>query len=538
MDIKTCVKRKKKMFGKMGIFRLSALVLSAAVVFGTVFFAPFPMNASFGGNLLGCRALASGGDVLAAGQEGSGVERHNLAPGVLFTLYRGYKNLAGEDLRVYVLEVDLNRQDVEILPVVAGDSLSGAETTAAAAARMGAIAGVNGGFYYTEGGKTLPVGNLIIAGEPWSILDYTTASAALSRFPEKGGKLEMLTGYFVPRTEVAFSGKSLPVTTINSSSTIPGVHLFTPRWGEAVEAAGGSLQVALSPAGDSSYTVTAAGTGRMLIPTGGLVLRFIGNPWRAEGEFLRQGEAVSLTFTYDQGYWGEIEHLITAGPLLVEEGEPVFQAIQEGFTGSVLLPNPRTAMGVTADNRALLVVAERSEKGSRVGLTLEEMSLLMAGLGAVRAIGLDGGGSSTFYAGGRIWNNARSSPRAVANSLLVLTGLKLYLNNTRIFPDVPPYLAEGGRTMVPIRVIVEHLGAQVEWKSETQTVFISGKNRIVKLNIGSNKADVDGVPVLLEAPPVIKSGRTMVPLRFVAENLQCRVHWDDLRRAVYIAADR
>jgi len=162
----------------------------------------------------------------------------------------------------------------------------------------------------------------------------------------------------------------------------------------------------------------------------------------------------------------------------------------------------------------------------------------MAGLGAVRAIGLDGGGSSTFYAGGRIWNNARSSPRAVANSLLVLTGLKLYLNNTRIFPDVPPYLAEGGRTMVPIRVIVEHLGAQVEWKSETQTVFISGKNRIVKLNIGSNKADVDGVPVLLEAPPVIKSGRTMVPLRFVAENLQCRVHWDDLRRAVYIAADR
>lgn len=536
MDKKTCVKRKKKMFSKTSISRLSALALSA-VVFWTVFFAPFSMNASFGYGNLGSRALASGREPLTASQE-PGTERHNLAPGVLFTLYRDYKNLAGEDLRVYVLEVDLNRQDVEILPVVAGDSLTGVETTAAAAARTGALAGVNGGFYYTDGDKTLPAGNLIIAGEPWSILDYTTTSAALSRLPEKGGNLEMRTGYFAPRVEVSFSGSSVPVATINSNSTIPGVHLFTPRWGESLEAAGGSLQVALSPAGDKSYTVTAAGTGRVLIPPGGLALRFNGDPWRAEGERLRQGDAVSLNFTYDQDYWGEIEHLLTAGPLLVEEGEPVFQAIQEGFTGSVLLPNPRTALGVTAGNKALLVVAERSEKGSRVGLTLEEMSLLMAGLGAVRAIGLDGGGSSTFYAGGRIWNNAGSSPRAVANSLLVLTGLKLYLNNTRIFSDVPPYIAEGGRTMVPIRVIVEHLGAQVEWKSETQTVFISRENRIIELVTGSEKAYVDGVPILLEAPPVIRSGRTMVPVRFVAENLQCGVHWDDLRRAVYLAADR
>jgi len=530
-----CFPRKKKIL-KRRINSFRTLVFFVAVVmFVAVFFVPVSFSAPFCPGSLGARALASGQETVLPAATKPSVEKRELAPGVCYTLYRDHKNLIGEPLRVYLLEVDLHKKDVEILPVVAGDCLTGrGETVAAMAGRTGALAAVNGGFYYSDGEKTLPVGNLIISGETWSISDATMASAALSRFPESTGALEFCTGYFSPDMEVFFSGESARVVSMNSSSSTSGVHLFTPRWGERLEAVDNSLLAALRPAGENRYIVSAVESDGVLIPPGGLALRFQGEIWRTKGAQLCQGDQVSVNFTYDQNYWGEIEHLLTSGPLLVEEGEPVFQGIQEGFTGTVLLPNPRTAIGVTADNKVLLVVAERAETGSRVGLTLEETALLMKELGVVRAVGLDGGGSSTFYADGQILNNAGSSPRAVANGLMVLTGLKLYLNEARIFPDVPPYIAEGGRTMVPIRVVMEHLGAEVEWESESRTVSISRGDRVIDLVIDSKEAQVDSVSVSLDAAPVIRQGRTMVPLRFVTENLQGSVHWDDIRRAVYL----
>ena len=82
--------------------------------------------------------------------------------------------------------------------------------------------------------------------------------------------------------------------------------------------------------------------------------------------------------------------------------------------------------------------------------------------------------------------------------------------------EVPPYVNESDRTMVPIRALSEGFGATVEWNEAANEVVISGKKE-VRLTIDQLTAYVDGEGVMLDCAPVLVSGRTFVPLRFVSE---------------------
>ena len=461
------------------------------------------------------------------------VTQQELAPGVIYTALHNRQNLSGEPLSVYIVEVDINRQDLEILPVTAGRRFGDTETVQSMAARHNALAALNGGFFYQSGDRRLPLGNLIIEGKPLSLSDYWRSSFAISRPLAEPSSLQLLFGFFQPRVDLIFPERNVTATSFNSRSSQAGVHLHTSEWAEEQVGLAGSLNAAFTWAGVNSYTLQRISSEPLNIPPAGLVLRFHGDEARAVAENLAAGSFLTMEQQYDQAHWGQIQHLMTAGPMLVSEGEPVFSAIQEGFTGTVLQPNSRTALGVNNAGRVMLVVAERTERGSRVGLTLEEMALLMLELGAVNAIGLDGGGSSSLYAGGQVTGHAALSPRPVANALLVLQGPSLHLNDKRIFPDVPPVITEG-RTLVPVRVIMENMQAEVEWDGDTRTVVIKGQENDITLVIDSPQAVVDGRPFLLDVPPQIVNGRTMIPVRFVTEALKGTVHWDAVRRAIYL----
>ncbi|MEW6172079.1 MAG: copper amine oxidase N-terminal domain-containing protein [Bacillota bacterium] len=88
--------------------------------------------------------------------------------------------------------------------------------------------------------------------------------------------------------------------------------------------------------------------------------------------------------------------------------------------------------------------------------------------------------------------------------------------------DVPPQLIRA-RTLMPIRAIAEKLGADVQWDPKTRTITISkGDNKIV-LTLDRPNATVNGRKVGLDVPPQVIKGRTMIPLRFVGENLGANV---------------
>jgi sugar lactone lactonase YvrE len=104
-------------------------------------------------------------------------------------------------------------------------------------------------------------------------------------------------------------------------------------------------------------------------------------------------------------------------------------------------------------------------------------------------------------------------------------------NNHKITPVILT-----GRTFVPIRFISEAFGAEVEWDGPTRTIriYLPGKEIRITLQINNTTGRVNNGIIKLDAPPQIVSGRTIVPLRFIAEAFGAQVNWDGRIRQIKI----
>ena len=100
--------------------------------------------------------------------------------------------------------------------------------------------------------------------------------------------------------------------------------------------------------------------------------------------------------------------------------------------------------------------------------------------------------------------------------------------------DVSPTITNS-RTILPIRFIAEALNGKVDWSDQTRTAYISYEGRNVEIKIGSNIMKVNGQDVKIDTPARIINGRTMIPLRAVAEGMGLRVDFDDPSRTVVIS---
>lgn len=101
------------------------------------------------------------------------------------------------------------------------------------------------------------------------------------------------------------------------------------------------------------------------------------------------------------------------------------------------------------------------------------------------------------------------------------------------FPDDKPVI-ESGRTLVPVRFVAEALGYDVDWEDKTRTAVIDGGR--IRLIINSKTAVIQDISVALEVPARIIGDRTYVPLRFLSENLNCTVDWFAANRSIIINA--
>jgi len=104
--------------------------------------------------------------------------------------------------------------------------------------------------------------------------------------------------------------------------------------------------------------------------------------------------------------------------------------------------------------------------------------------------------------------------------------------------DVSPQIIEG-RTYLPIRWVVEPLGASVLWDNIEKKITILFKNIVIELWVGRNIAKVNGNYKFIDPDnpnvvPIIIKARTMLPIRFVAENLGCDVKWDAVTKTITI----
>lgn len=100
-----------------------------------------------------------------------------------------------------------------------------------------------------------------------------------------------------------------------------------------------------------------------------------------------------------------------------------------------------------------------------------------------------------------------------------------YVNGVANELDAAPII-RGNRTMLPVRFVAENLGAAVEWDGATSTATVKTDDVEIKIVIGKTSATVNGEAVALDAPAFIENNRTYMPVRFVAENLGATVEWD------------
>jgi hypothetical protein len=109
---------------------------------------------------------------------------------------------------------------------------------------------------------------------------------------------------------------------------------------------------------------------------------------------------------------------------------------------------------------------------------------------------------------------------------LAIDNKNYIVNGVLMESDAAPFIAQG-RTMIPLRIISEALGASVSFNSATGTVTIIHKGAQISLLIDTPLPNDMGTPVVI-------NGRTFVPIRYVSETLGAAVRWDNTNSAVYI----
>ncbi len=107
------------------------------------------------------------------------------------------------------------------------------------------------------------------------------------------------------------------------------------------------------------------------------------------------------------------------------------------------------------------------------------------------------------------------------------------VDDTEILIDPPPTIIKGA-TMVPVRAIAEIFGALVDYEAQTKKITVKLGETVIELFVGQEKAKLNGSDVKVSPPPTVVKGKTMVPFRFIAEALGAQVSYDKNTKEITI----
>ncbi len=318
------------------------------------------------------------------GVPASGERVETLAPGVVYRTFRAPGS--GGPSRVHVLEV---------APGVGQWRVVGAPGEAQPTLRWadGGFVAINGGYF--EPTTRAAIGLLVVDGV-W--LSPPSRGRAVIGFGPDGvviDRAQVRTGLWLD--------DRLALSLDHELAERVSVHAAAGAW------AGSGRMGALTV--DADGVVTANRVGPVRVPEDGQVIVY--PPELRTAALAEPGTRVRTAFRLRPATLERVSHAVEAGPLLVQGGRDAFAPELEAFVRGVRILDEVTqqaAIGVTADGTVLLVAAE--------AMVAADLVPLLLGLGAVDAMRLDSGGSTTLVADGRVLN--RLTERAVANAIVWL----------------------------------------------------------------------------------------------------------------------
>ncbi len=357
---------------------------------------------------------------------------------------------------VRVLRVDRRRSTASVRAHLGTDIVPDREKVSSTSARLGAIAAVNGGYFVIGAADGTPgdlAGISMLDGHLVSEAVNGRAALLLPVSPAGGAQVRRLSDRLTLR---ASDGARRD---LNGIDRVPGLirscgepgdqptsaprHDFTCTNGNEIIGydsvygsgtdTGAGVRVVLDA---RNRVVQVTGSRGGPIPTAGEVLEGIGDGAAWLSAHARVGDVIAVheTVVDEDGHavpWSEHADAVNGGPLLVRDGWPFVDAYTEGFVqpdrpsfyyGFAISRNPRTMAGVTRDGDLLLVTVDGRAPGYSVGESFTEEAATMRALGAIEALNLDGGGSTTMVADQQLLGHPSDATgeRPVGDAILVL----------------------------------------------------------------------------------------------------------------------
>lgn len=110
------------------------------------------------------------------------------------------------------------------------------------------------------------------------------------------------------------------------------------------------------------------------------------------------------------------------------------------------------------------------------------------------------------------------------------------IDGEQLQTDQAPII-QTGRALVPLRSIFEALGAEVTWYQASGSIYCYRNDASISLTVNDHYAYINGSQVYIDQPPIIVNNRTLVPVRVVSEALGATVVWDNADRTVTITSN-
>ncbi len=285
--------------------------------------------------------------------------------------------------RANILEIDTENENLEICTLFDSRGIQKLKTVKAMAEESGMVAAINGDFFNWEG---TPLGLTIEGGEVISSPAHDTGLAALLE-TEEG---EFLTAYLDMQLFVECpEGYTAEILHINKYHSMQSMVLYTDAWGGKTP--GSHDGVSELVAKDGVVLEVRQDMDGVEVPENGFVLAISTETSTYLVDNFKAGDEITLSYTLTPDL-GKLETAIGGGSVLVSGGKVA------AFTNVIAGTHPRTAAGIKEDGKTLLFVTVDGRQTATAGMTQTELANYMIELGAVDAINLDGGGSTTMVA--------------------------------------------------------------------------------------------------------------------------------------------
>ena len=325
-----------------------------------------------------------------------------------------------------------------LAPVLSNETLTGTETLTSMERRLGNLAttaGVNGDYFSFATG--VPSGVLMRDGQLASAPFGERSSAGVTT----DGSLDIRKISFFGTWQGAGARRTL--NTFNEAPPRNGAALYTQAWGPATPKLAGATALILfpypAPVPNADLVAPVVevrvGGAPVPIPLGGAVLVGVGSAAAALAAEAPVGQGVTTRLIF-RPEWPGVVSAVGGGPQIVRDGAAVFRA-GETFTPFQLGARvSRTGLGQLRDGRIILVAVDGLQPGYSVGMTNFELAQAMVRLGAITAMALDGGGSTTMAFNGTLLNRPSGVERPISTALLFhYTGVFVQPTVAVVSPD-------------------------------------------------------------------------------------------------------